>query len=261
VSAVCEAWLNGVPPLIGDTPTLYRKEFAQLALRTAQVVQADKASGTIYIGHDDPPFFSAALAGAPDLPEEVAAWALEMAGRRDVSDFVRDRVAEANRKKAAERAEKLRTDPAYRADQERRRASRGPMMISSRRALPAWPLGPQRRLDRNFEDMAFKSNPLVALMHANPAAAAEALVALHIEDNPEEEFGSSTRIEPELGAFPSAGSVPERFLEEPVLLLPPNLARGSARCADRARQLCYRALGCGPIRRFRHGAERHPSRR
>jgi len=215
VSAVCEAWLNGVPPLIGGTPTLYRKELAQLALRTAQVVQADKASGTIHIGHDDPPFFSAALAGAPDLPEEVAAWALEMTGRRDVSDFVRERVAEVNRKKAAERAEKLRTDPAYRADQERRRASRGPMMISSRRALPAWPLGPQRRLDRNFEDMAFKSSPLVALMHANPAVAAEALVALHIEDNPEEEFGSYTRIEPELGLSHQREAYPSAFWKSP----------------------------------------------
>ncbi|MEN3976917.1 hypothetical protein [Emcibacter sp. SYSU 3D8] len=230
VSAVCEAWLNGVPPLIGDTPTLYRKEFAQLALRAAQVVQAAKMSGTIHIGHDDPPFFSSALAGAPDLPEEVAGWALEMAGRREPSDLVRERVAEANRKKAEERAERLRTDPAYRGDQERRRASRGPMNISSSRALPAWPLGPQRRLDRNFEDMAFKSNPLAALMRANPAAAAEVLIAVHIDDNPEEEFGSSTRIEPELGLSDQREAYPSAFWKSPFfsfLQIAPNEALGA----------------------------------
>ena len=229
-SAVCEAWLNGIPTHLGNVVTPYRREFAQLALRTAQVVQADKASGTIYIGHDDPPFFSAALSGAIDLPEEVAAWALEMAGRRNVSDFVRERVAEANRKKAAERAEKLRTDPAYRADQERRRASRGPMMISSRRSLPAWPLGPQRRLERNFEDAAFKSNSLVALMRANPAAAAEVLVALHIEDNPEEDFGYSSHIEPELGLSHQREAYPTAFWKSPFfsfLQVAPNEALGA----------------------------------
>ena len=230
VSAVCEAWLNGIPTHLGDVVTPYRREFAQLALRAAQAVQADRTSGTIYIGHDNPPFFSAALAGAPDLPEEVSAWALELAGRRDVSDFVRERVAEANRKKAAERAEKLRTDPAYRADQERRRASRGPMMISSRRPLPAWPLGPQRRLDRNFEDAAFKSNSLAALMRANPTAAAEVLITLHIEDNPEEDFGSSSHIEPELGLSHQREAYPTAFWKSPFfsfLQVAPNEALGA----------------------------------
>ncbi|WP_127904292.1 hypothetical protein [Solirhodobacter olei] len=230
VSAVCDAWLNGISTHLGDVVTPYRREFAQLALRTAQAVQADKTSGKIYIGHDDLPFFSAALAGAPDLPEEVAAWALEMVGRRDVSDFVRERVAEANRKKAAERAERLRTDPAYRADQERRRALRGPMMISSRRSLPAWPLGPQRRVDRNFEDAAFKSNSIAALMRANPTAAAEVLVALHIEDNPEQDFGSSSHIEPELGLAHQQEAYPTAFWKSPFfsfLQVAPNEALGA----------------------------------
>ncbi|GEB36257.1 hypothetical protein GLI01_02920 [Gluconacetobacter liquefaciens] len=216
VSAVCETWLNGVSSLIGDTPTPYRKEFAQLALRIAQVVQADKMRGTIYSGHDDLTFFSSALAGAPDFPEKVAAWALEMVGRREPSDFVRERVAEANRKEAEKRAERLGTDLTYRAaEQKRGRSSRGPMMISSTYALPAWPLGPQHRLDRDFVNMAFKSNPLMALMHANPAAAAELLIALHIEDNPEEKFGSSTRIEPELGLSHQREAYPSAFWKSP----------------------------------------------
>ncbi|WP_206240177.1 hypothetical protein [Novosphingobium terrae] len=214
VSDVCATWLNGVPTHIGSIATPFRRDFAQLALRTARVVQADRASGTIHIG-EDPPFFSAALAGAPDLPDEVAQWALEMAGRRDISDFVSDRVIEVRRRKAEEREERMRTDPVYRAGQERRHAARAPMSISMRRSRPAWPLGPQRRVDHDFEALNFKSEALWPLMRVNPAAAAEVITALHLDDNPHEDRNSALQLEPELGFSYQRDAYPTAFWKSP----------------------------------------------
>jgi len=227
VSNVCATWLNGVPTHVGNFATPLRREFAQLALRTARVVQAERASGTIHIG-EDPPFFSAALAGAPDLPEELAQWALEMAGRRDISDFVSDHVIAVRRRKAEEREERLRTDPVFKAKQESRHAARG--SISMRRARPAWPLGPHRRVDHDFEALIFKGEAFWPLMRVNPAAAAEVITALHLDDNPHEDRSSEIQLEPELGFSYESDAYPTAFWKSPFfsfLEISPDAALGA----------------------------------
>lgn len=216
VSKTCEAWLNGTPLEASGAPFSYRQEFAQLALATARAIQADKEVGTIYIGRDENPYFGAALLGAQDIPEEIAQWALEMSGRRDVSEAIKSKAAEERRKRDEERAERLRTDPDYRRKQEERarRASDMPRMISSRHSLPAWPLGPARKVDYDFREAAFRPNALAALMKIRPDAATEVLVALHIEDDPEEDFNSSLD-EAELGLANLRDTSPTAFWKSP----------------------------------------------
>jgi hypothetical protein len=74
--------------------------------------------------------------------------------------------------------------------------------------LPPWPLA-SYKVDMDFRTACIKENGIQSLMRAQPELAAEILLALIIEDQPELEYGAD-RLEVDLGldypedAYPTA---------------------------------------------------------
>ena len=179
VSMLCERWLTTMPlTRLDGTPFPYRREFAELALATARARQLNVAKGDIYLGDNDS-VFQAAFAGAQDIPDEVAAWALEMARRRPMRADLKAKVKEYREERAAEHRRLMESDAEYRKRHERKRSV---SHIPSGRKLPPWPLGPRGPVDRTFEQAVLRSATFQSLMRARPAVAAEVLLAILIED-------------------------------------------------------------------------------
>ena len=228
LAKLCETWLNGTPrELEGGGAVPWRKEVTEIALRMARTVQFEKGAGVMYL-MDELVLYTAPLAGAADMATEVSAWALEMAGRRKIADDVAARIASARCQQAKERAERLKSDPAFREREKERHAA--PVMIgSSREKLPPWPLGAKRRVDTDFRKSCLKDSGLLPLMRATPSVAAEVLLALIIEDEPYHEYGSR-RFEIELGLEFAQDGYPAIFWKSPFFQffqIAPNEALGA----------------------------------
>ena len=225
IARIIQTWLTGTPRELSDgTPMPFRRELANMALAMARTVQVEKGHGVMYVDRE-PLLVTAALGGAADMPEEVGAWALELAGRREISNEVSARIADVVRQQAEQRAERFRTDAAYREKHEAKRRM-SPVFGSSREKLPSWPLGARRRIDTDFREACLKGNAMQPLMRARPDTAAEVLLALIIEDQPEREYGSS-RHEIELGLGYARDSYPTAFWKGPFfsfLQIAPDIA-------------------------------------
>ena len=211
VSLLCERWLTTMPlsSSIG-TPFPYRREFGELALATARACQLSVAKGDIYVGDNDS-IFQAAFAGAQDIPDEVAAWALEMARRRPMRADLKAKLNEHHEERAAEHRRRMRSDADYRERHERKRSI--PFLPSGRR-LPPWPLGPQARVDRRFGQAVLRSATFQSLIRARPKAASEVLLAILI-DSPEERYGSHGSYREELGLAYDHESYPTAYWKSP----------------------------------------------
>jgi hypothetical protein len=132
VSALCEKWLSSLPTEYAPGRAMpFRREFGEVALATARAVQLEQAKDIAYFGNFGKAIYSAALAAAPDCPDQVSDWALEMVRREPYNADIKTKVAEHRRQKALEHKAKLRTDPTYRARFERR--ERLPTSIGSGR--------------------------------------------------------------------------------------------------------------------------------
>ena len=200
IARLCERWLSATPTLLSDgSPMPLRREFAQLALASARELQLGRAKGIIYAGDEDweVRIYQAALAGAHDLPVEISDWALEMAQRRPYRADIQEKVREHYRDRAAEHARRMQEDTAYRERHEQ--IQRLPPSLSIRKPLPPWPLGPAGRIETQFREAVLRSASFRALMEANAAVAAEVLLACIIEDQPEEEYGSVSELDHEIG--------------------------------------------------------------
>jgi hypothetical protein len=209
VSELCERWLTTLPVEIAPgVPLPFRKAFAEIALANARALQLAQGQGVIYIGDGKKPIYTAALAGAPDLPQEVSDWALEVARRRLPRKDVAEKIAEHRRKEAEKHATRFQTDATYRTRHERRFSA--PTFISSTRKLPPWPIGAKGRVERDFRDCCTHSNGLSGLMKVLPDIAAEILLAMIVEDSPEESYSRELYYERGLGldfdheAYPTA---------------------------------------------------------
>jgi hypothetical protein len=220
VADVCAAWLTATPLwLHGDVPLPFRKEFAEIALATARALQVDQGKGTIYIGDGERPIYAAAFAGAWDLPDDVANWALEMAKRRPQNGEVAKKIAAFKAKAQADHAARMKSDPDYRTRQrelEQRRRSSGPMIFSSSRKLPPWPMGPQGRIENDFRHTVLHTAALTPLMSLRPDLAAEIMLAALIESSPREEDSGSLRFE-KVGLEYDAESYPTAFWKSQFL--------------------------------------------
>ncbi|MFZ0246604.1 hypothetical protein [Candidatus Binatus sp.] len=214
VAKVCETWLTTTPTEIrAGVPMPYRKELAAVALATARALQVEQGKGTICFGDWLQSIYTAALAGAPDLPDEVATWALEIAVRRPESHEVTRKISDAHAQMAADRAERLKTDPVFRMQQEERaqRLSSASMFLPTYRELPPWPLGPKGRVEKDFRKCCLHSMALDPMMRTRPEVAAEILLALLIEDEPKEEY-SPSRLREYLGLeYDGGDSYPTAF--------------------------------------------------
>lgn len=213
VAKVCERWLSAYPAVHKGSPFPLRAQFAELALATARAVQLEQRKGTIFADDSVKDIYTAALAGAPDLPDQVSQWALEMARRRPLDATLAAAVTEHRRKEAIEHEEKLRTDAEYRTRHERRMSAYVPHIPSGRK-LPPWSLGPQGRLDHHFRDSCASGAALIPLMKVRPSVAAELLLAILIESEPEEEYGTS-RFRDNIGLQYDRQSHPIGFWKSP----------------------------------------------
>ncbi|MDW3224176.1 MAG: hypothetical protein R8G34_15065 [Paracoccaceae bacterium] len=209
-----ETWLNGTPRELSDGTTVpFRKEAAEITLAIARTVQVEKGYGVMYL-MDDLSLYTAPLAGAADLTAEISAWALELTGRRQADLIVEQRISDERSAKAKRYAERLKKDAAFKEKEESRKQTSRSILGTSRERLPPWPLGAKRRVDHDFRKAAFKSNGLLPLMRAAPAVAAEVLLALIIEDEPEFEYGRS-RYEIDLGLEFASDGYPTMYWKSP----------------------------------------------
>lgn len=214
LAKVIETWLTKTPRTLSPGKLMpYRLQMAELALAMARTVQVKKGHGVMYL-MDELSLYTAPLAGATDLPTEIGNWALELAGRREVDADVKRRIAEVQLQKAKAHAERLKTDAEYKArHEERKRESHS--IGSFRERLPPWPLGASHRVDRDFRAACIKHNGIQALMRARPELAGEVLLALVIEDQPEQEYGSD-RFETDLGLDYPEDAYPTAYWKSPL---------------------------------------------
>ncbi|AFE06036.1 hypothetical protein COCOR_04801 [Corallococcus coralloides DSM 2259] len=216
LAKLAETWLSGTPPMLANgNPTPFRREFAELAIAMARTVQVLKEQGVMFLSQD-PVFFAAPLAGAPDLPDEVSCWALEMSGRRPISKDVLIRVAVARKRQAEERAARLKNDTRMRATESRRR-DLPQLVVPGRHELEPWPLGAMRPIDHDFRNACLGGSSLGPLMRTRPTVAAEVLLALIIKDQPCEEYGAG-RWKIKLGLEAARDGYPTAFWKTPFFL-------------------------------------------
>lgn len=214
--------------LIPGTPMPFRRELAEIALFTARAAQVAQGKRFIFADDSEKAMYAAALAGAPDFPDEVCAWALEMAQRRPWRADVVAQIVEFQRQQARKHAERLRTDPEYRARHQR--LERMPPFIPSARELPPWPLGPRERVEGDFRECCTHSRSLAPLMKARPDVAAEVLLAVLIEDSPEEEYGRHPELSDHYGMQFDHGSYPTTYWQSAFyifLQIAPDIALGA----------------------------------
>lgn len=217
VAKVIQTWLTGTPRELGNGTLMpFRRELAEIALAMARTVQTEKGTGVMYLTRGEPLLYTAPLAAAADLPDEVGYWALELAGRRKVAVDVTARITEILRQQADQHRERLRSDPRYKAKHEAKRNI--PHSLGSiREQLPPWPLGARWNVDMDFRKACFTANGIQPLMRARPEVAAEVLLALIIEEHPEREYGSH-RHEVALGLEFAQDSYPTAFWKSPFFL-------------------------------------------
>ncbi|MNR84303.1 hypothetical protein D3C72_151010 [compost metagenome] len=213
LAKVIETWLTKTPHRrrSGDVMP-FRLEMAEMALAMARTVQVEKGHGVMY-QMNDLSLYTAAMAGAADLPEEVGNWMLELAGRRNVDADVIKRIAEVRQVKANAHAERLSTDAQYKAQQEKRKRT-PPSLVSFHERLPPWVLGAKNKIDVDFRAACIKANGIQSLMRAQPELAAEILLALLIEDQPTREY-SAVRSEVDLGLAYTMDAYPTAFWKSP----------------------------------------------
>jgi hypothetical protein len=194
VAQTCNTWCSKMPRELADGSKMpWRREFAEIALATAKSLQVDQGKGTIYLGDGERPIYKAVFASMPDMPDEVTAWALEISQLGPKDTDVALRISRAKSLLAQERAEKLKSDPEYRkreADRRSRRASLPPFIDGSA-TLPPWPLGPQDRIENDFQHVVLHDDVLLPMMSQAPELASEILMANLIEANPRQEYSRS----------------------------------------------------------------------
>jgi hypothetical protein len=213
LAKVIETWLTKTPRTLGNGNLMpFRLEMAEMALAMARTVQVEKGRGVIYLSRE-PLLYTATLAGAADLPTGVGAWALELAGRQEVDVDVKRRISVLHRLEAEAHAERLETDAEYKERFEERQQMSIPIGLFRKR-LPPWPLGARHKVDIDFRNACIKDSGIQFLMRAQPELAAEVLLALIIEDQPEQEYGSA-QLELDLALEFAQDAYPTAFWKSP----------------------------------------------
>jgi ABC-type oligopeptide transport system ATPase subunit len=249
LAKVIETWLAKTPRELSNGALMpFRQEMAEIALAMARTVQVEKDRGVMYLMQDHL-LYTAPLAGAADLPEEVGNWALEMAGRRKVDKDVERRTADARREQALVHTKRLETDSDYEVPHVQLR--RLPPSISSfRERLPPWPLGASSKVDRGFPTSVPQGDwhPVVdacetGIGGGNPARALHRGPARTRTEIRPPRDRSRPRLPRRL--------LPNRLLEEPFLSIPGSRPRCRPRCAH-----CTRELLDGKMDHQGHGGPR-----
>ena len=199
LAKVIEAWLTRMPQKFSDGVLIpFRRELAEIALAMVRNMQVEKGSG-IGCLMEDLSIYSAPLVAVQDLPEEIGNWALELAGRREVNNDIKNRISEIKRKKEIRQQTRMKTDYWYKKIQ--LKLQQIPSSLGSiKTTLPPWPLGARHAIDRHFKKACIMKNGIYYLMRTQPETAGEVLLALIIDDDPQDEYRSSKE---NLGLAPS----------------------------------------------------------
>lgn len=210
VAKVCKIWLSTSAPVTEDQPVTLRATMALVALETARSRQIAGCASRFGRsgGDDDKLVFSTALAGARDFPDEVAAFALEMAERRPV---VKSTQVQIDALRAAHRAEAAAL--AAKGPKRPRPVEDRPIRMSQ--DLPGWKHGPGQKIDGAFRDAVLHGSALTPLMAILRTVAAEVLLACIIEGNPKREYGRRVRMDVPLGLEFDRPSYPTMFWKSP----------------------------------------------
>ncbi|MBI5015326.1 MAG: hypothetical protein HZB55_07515 [Deltaproteobacteria bacterium] len=178
LAEICTLWLRNTPAKTdAGNPWPWRREAAELALALSREVQAWKCERVMVRGVDELAY-EAAFYGAPDLPDEVSALALELSRRRPPAPEILAR-AEAYWKSEEERRATLEKDPAYRERMERKAALPHPLFSLGPLRGP-WPEGPEDRVDEGFQKACLEKGAIVQLASVRPEVAKEVILALCI---------------------------------------------------------------------------------
>ncbi len=89
----------------------WRKQAAELAVAIGREVQALNAESNYYSKGHDKTVYEAVLAAAPDLPDEVARFCLELAQRRDLDPSIVTRLEQAHERQREQRRQYLEANP------------------------------------------------------------------------------------------------------------------------------------------------------
>jgi hypothetical protein len=182
---ICSLWLKTTPAeLSPGQPMPWRQEAAELAVAIGREIQALNAEGN-YVS--DKSAYEAVLWAAPELPDEVAAFCLELAERRDLNPDIRLRVHQTHERRREERRQRLAKQP------DRQRA---PPPISPLGGLrEPWPDGPRARVDTEFQEACLDTGAFSALVRAKPDVALEVLLAVCIEEPQHEDYSNRSMRE------------------------------------------------------------------
>ena len=206
---LCALWLKSVPVELGEGRAMpWRKQAVELAVAIGREVQALNAEGNYYSNGHDKTVYEAVLAAAPDLPDEVAQFCLELAQRRDLDPAIGARVEQAHERQREQRRQYIEVNP------ERRRTPPPPAWPRGELRDP-WPDGPRDGVQNAFQEACLDTGAFPALVRAKPDAALEVLLAVCIEPPKDEDFGRSSM--PETGLDHWHGGDPPLYCRGPFL--------------------------------------------
>lgn len=206
---ICSLWLKEMPhELSPGQPMPWRREAAELALAIGREIQALNAEGGYFSDGQDKAAYEAVLWAAWDLPDEVAALCLELAGRRDLHPDIRQRVDARHERRREERRQRLAANPGQ-------RRAPPPSLSSFGRLRDPWPDGPRARVDAEFQEACLDTGAFSALVGARPDTALEVLLAVCIEEPQREEY--SSHVMPTCGVKQWRCGDPPLFCRGPFL--------------------------------------------
>ena len=143
-SKLCSLWLKSMPvELSAGQPMPWRQEAAELALEIGREIQALNAEGNYFSNGFDKSAYEAVLFAAPEMPDEVAQFCLELAERRDLNRQINERVEKTHERRREERRQYLASHPAQ-------KTPFPPSFMHGPRREP-WPDGPRTRAERVSE--------------------------------------------------------------------------------------------------------------
>ncbi|MGB6875533.1 MAG: hypothetical protein WBD87_05815 [Candidatus Acidiferrales bacterium] len=207
---ICGLWLRTMPKEVPG-----RREAALLAMELAKELQARIAEDR-HFGDKDKVVYEALLWAATEFPDEVAEIALELSGRRDEPEHAIARAIAAQEQERKQREEWLKTHP----PEKRPKRPRPPVMLS----MPRGPLrtqaadGPAREVPEGLRAAVLDTGALSSLIAVRPAAAAEVLLAVCIEEpKPTDPYGDRSRLFDDFGLSDWQHGYPAYYWKGPFL--------------------------------------------
>jgi hypothetical protein len=214
LARLAHTWLTQTPVTLRDkAPTPFRQELTDIALGLVRTFQVHHGVRDIF--EAEPDFYAAALAGVTDRTAEVSQLALELCGRRPVNADTAKRIQAIHAQRQAQLDRRLASDPVFAKNHAVARQM-GRFGGIGKEKLPPWPIGASYPVDRDFRKACFKSGILEPLMRVAPAVAAEVLLALIVDDEPERDFDAGRNLHRErLGLQYPEDAFPAIFWKSP----------------------------------------------